>query len=140
VYKKSSPRNAGYRRVSARRSALDMNQIQLMRQETEKISAILHDIFTAENESPVIERNTDNQDTLNLDEIHSAFLCVLTTKGTWQLGELEKIASGKRLLLEGVLNTINEEVYERYGEPLFEDEDPIELNMEIVRQILGKES
>ena len=117
---------------------LDMTQIQQKRRETEEISAILYDIFSEENDAPVVEQNTDNQDSLNLDEIHSAFLCVLTTKETWQRNELEKIASGKRLLLEGVLNTINEEVYETYGEPLFEDEDPIELNMDIVRQILSK--
>ncbi|MBV5328219.1 MAG: hypothetical protein JZU65_11375 [Chlorobium sp.] len=117
---------------------LDMNQIHLKRQETEEISAILRDIFTDENDASVVERITDNPYSLNLDDIHTAFLCVLTTKGVWKRDELEKIASGKKLLLEGVLHTINEEVYEAYGEPLFEGEDPIELNIEIMQQILSK--
>lgn len=117
---------------------LDINQIQLKRQETEEVSALLRDIFTDEDDLPPVVRITDNQGLLNLDEIHSAFLCVLTTKEVWHRDELEKMASGKRLLLEGVLNTINEEVYETYGEPLFEDEDPIELNIEVVQQILSK--
>lgn len=119
--------------------ALDMNQIQMKQIETEKVSLLLRDIFTDENESAsAVASVPDNDGSLNLDDIHSAFLCILTTKEVWRRDELEKLASGKRLLLEGVLHTINEEVYEACGEPLFEGEDPIELNREVVQQVLSK--
>jgi hypothetical protein len=120
--------------------SLDMSQIRLKQRETEEVSALLRDIFTNEDDAPSIAPVSDNDESLKLDDIHAAFLCVLTTKEVWRRDELEKLASGKRLLLEGVLQTINEEVYETYGEPLFEDDDPIELNMNVVRQIMARQT
>jgi tetratricopeptide (TPR) repeat protein len=124
-------------------NGLDLSKIQLMQHETEKVSQLLGNIFADEDNAEDSEESVQSAppsdySILDLDEIHSAFLYVLATKSIWKRDELEKVASGRRLLLAGVLNTINESVCEVYGEPLFDGDDPIELNMEVVQQITAK--
>ena len=119
---------------------LDLDLIRKKLLETEKVSILLSGIFVEEDDSALgtARISISEKNLLKLDETHSAFLCVMLTKRIWRRDELEKLASGAKLLLDGVLHTINEEVYDAYGEPLFEGENAIELNLEIVQQILSE--
>ncbi len=85
-------------------NGLDLSRIQFKQQETEKVSQLLGNIFAdednAEDSAESVQSTPPSEYSilLDLDEIHSAFLYVLATKSIWKRDELEKVASGRRLL------------------------------------------
>jgi uncharacterized tellurite resistance protein B-like protein len=76
---------------------------------------------------------------LGLDAVHSALLQTLLSRTHWARAELEELAEDRALMLDGALEHLNEACFERFDLALFEDGDPLELNPDAVREVLGVE-
>jgi uncharacterized tellurite resistance protein B-like protein len=72
-----------------------------------------------------------------LDEPHSALLLAIAQKSEWGRSELEAIATGLSLMLDGALEVINDIAFDRYDEAVIEGDDPLEVNSTVVQELVG---
>ncbi|MCU7844682.1 MAG: TerB N-terminal domain-containing protein [Candidatus Thiodiazotropha sp. (ex Monitilora ramsayi)] len=121
---------------------LDMDRIAALHAESEKVSAILSDIFmeaAPEPEPEPISEPDDEIETkeslLGLDNAHSDMTWKLLTRTEWSRDELEELAEDHDMLLDGALETINEAAFDTHDMPLAEGDDPIEINPDIIKEL-----
>lgn len=115
----------------------DVNRLTKIRAETESVSAMLASIFTeAESESEQALPASDIQ-LLDLDNEHAALLTKLVTKSEWARHEFEAIVASLSLMPDGALEAINEWAFDRYGEALIEDGNPLVLNLDLLAEELS---
>lgn len=129
---------------------LDMARIDQLRQETAAVTALLSDVFSEEEHidpknavddfdelMPEAEEKQEitNTTLLGLDADHSAFLRLILTRTSWSMEDIESAATDMELMLEGALEQINEAVFDAYDAPLFEGDDPVEINQDIVKEL-----
>jgi tellurite resistance protein len=124
---------------------LDAEKIALLQRDSERVSGILGKIFGQEDDAldDAGRSKGDMTDSgenikcligLTLDD--SALLQILLTRAQWARNELEEIASDRKIFLDGALELINEKSYSLFKKPMFEGEDPILLDAEVVREVL----
>jgi hypothetical protein len=77
------------------------------------------------------------QTLLGLDEAHSQFLIVLANKSQWTRAELEALAAEFSMMLDGALEQINEAAFDFFDEAFIEGDDPIDLNLVLLKDILA---
>jgi tellurite resistance protein len=119
--------------------ALDLDKIRATRQETQRVSALLADIFEEEEASPPAPPPSiaDDADALcGLDGPHSAFLRALARQPAWERSEVERLAADLGVLPDGALELINEAAFEICGGPLTEGEDELELDETVLKEML----
>jgi len=122
---------------------LDAERIAALQEDTARVSALLSKIFAEEAAStpvpppPAPEPEPANEAgaPLGLDEAHSALLRLLLSRPEWTRAELEDAAADLDLMLDGAMEQINEAAFEAFDEPLFEGEDPISVNTELLEKI-----
>ena len=119
---------------------LNMESIKVKLAETAAVTALLNDIFIEdETKLPVTEQVQSDEvvpGIAGLDAEHSAFARVLAEQLSWSRSDLEALAGGEGLLLDGALDSINDAAIEAYGSPLFEGDDPLEVDPTIAKEIL----
>jgi len=124
---------------------LNANKIASLQNDSERVSAILSQIFTQETYEPQLVDelecelpNADNKglSLIGLNAEHSALLQLLLRRTQWTRMELEEIAADRKILLDGMLECINDKSYSLFNKPLFEGEDPMILDPEVVREVL----
>ena len=123
---------------------IDPAKVAALKADSERVSAILGSIF-ADEHAPIappadriqetIEQESNKNTLLGLDSEHSAFLRVLIARTQWSRTELEEISKDHGLLLDGAMEHVNDAAYDKFEKPFFEGEDPIELNLEILKEI-----
>lgn len=116
--------------------ALNLERIAQLQRETEKVSALLAQVFVdepvAEEPVPVDEQGQQADTGIHgLDADQSAFLRVLVSRAQWSREELEDVAGDMELMLDGVLESINDMAFEHFDMPLVEGEEPFEINPEV---------
>lgn len=128
---------------------LDPARIAELQRDTDKVSALLANIFVesdglAEAEVPeMVESDTDvdsntaakSKGILGLDEAHSALARMLLSRPTWSREELLDVAADLDLMLDGALEHINEAAFDEHDMALFEGEDPVTVNAEILEKV-----
>lgn len=121
---------------------LDMSRIAALHAESEKVSAILGEIFVEET-VPVEPEPTPQEieveahdSVMGLDDEHTALVRLLCTRSEWTRDELEEVAQDRGILLDGSLERINEAAFEMHDQPFCEGDDPVEINQEIVKEML----
>lgn len=122
---------------------LDAERIAALQEDTARVSALLSKIFAEEAAStpippspaPEPEPEDEADAPLGLDEDHSALLRLLLSRPEWTRAELEDAAADLDLMLDGAMEQINEAAFEAFDEPLFEGEDPISVNTELLEKI-----
>ncbi|MEW8437593.1 MAG: TerB N-terminal domain-containing protein [Candidatus Thiodiazotropha taylori] len=125
---------------------LDMERIAALHVESQKVSAILSELFLEtvtesepEPEPIPSEDDADEIDTrdnlLGLDAAHSDLTRKLMTRAEWSRDEIEELAVDHDMLLDGALETINEAAFDAHDMPLTEGDDPIEINQEIIEEL-----
>jgi hypothetical protein len=123
---------------------LDMERIAALHAESEKVSAILTAIFSADEVEPEpeptmmahpAEESAMETSLLGLDAAHSDLARQLLTRTEWSREELEELTEDRGMLLDGALETINEAAYDAHDMPLTEGDDPIEINQEIIEEL-----
>lgn len=124
---------------------LDTARIAELQKDTEKVSALLSDIFKEEEsptvaivepeEVPEVEDSAYEPGLLGLDEAHSSLARLLLSRPEWSREELLDVAADLDLMLDGALEQINEAAFDAYDSPLTEGEDPITVNTEILEKL-----
>lgn len=123
--------------------SLDLNKIAQLQRETAEVSALLAEVFSGEHSEPpstvkiVPEEPIENATTLyGLDSEHSAFLRLIVSRNEWSRQELMDVASDMELMLDGALEQINDMAFEQFDMPVSEGDDPIEINVEILEELV----
>lgn len=122
---------------------LDLDKIRRKREETRRVSALLGDIFVEEDDEPEPVPSSpegDGETIGGLDGAHSKLLRHLAARGTWSRAEIERLAGELGLLPDGALETLNEEAFSRCDAPLFEGDDPIEIDPDVLQEMAPDES
>ncbi|MEY2152933.1 TerB N-terminal domain-containing protein [Rhodanobacter sp. 115] len=123
---------------------LDAGRIAALQEDTVRVSALLSKIFAEETDStpapaapapePELVEGEVNAP-LGLDQDHSALLRLLLSRPEWTRAELVDAAADLDLMLDGAMEQINEAAFETFDEPLFEGEDPISVNTQLLEKI-----
>lgn len=118
--------------------ALNMALVEHKMHETRAVSTLLSAIFgePEEPESMVAVMEEPGMSIVGLDGEHSDFLMALSARSSWSRDELEALAEEKRILLNGALDTINDAAYEKCGAPLFDGDDPVEIDPEVLKEMM----
>lgn len=124
---------------------LDAARIAALHEDTARVSALLSRIFTEEGDGtqppeaatpePELELDDKAGTTLGLDQDHSALLRLILSRPEWSRAELEDAAADLDLMLDGAMEQINEAAFETFNEPLFEGDDPISVNTQLLEKI-----
>lgn len=127
---------------------LDHTRIAALQQDSEKVSALLGNIFDDQAEAPQISTEAnetiDTEDSteqsaahkiLGLDEAHSAFARILLSRHSWERAELEDVTSDLQIMLDGGLERVNEAAFDTFDIPLTEGDDPIEINPDFLEKL-----
>ncbi len=125
---------------------LDPARIAALQKDTEKVSALLANIFT-EIEEPAAavaepseaEVEAEAAETpkglMGLDEAHTALARMLLSRPEWSREELLDVAADLDLMLDGALEHINEAAFDTHDMALFEGDDPVTVNAEILEKV-----
>jgi uncharacterized tellurite resistance protein B-like protein len=111
--------------------SLDMSLIESKISESQEVSSLLADIFVEESTAPPVAGIA------GLDAAHSQLLQALGQKPEWQRSELEAIAAGLKLMLDGALEVINDAAFDRCDEAVIEGDDPFEVNSDVLQELLA---
>jgi uncharacterized tellurite resistance protein B-like protein len=129
---------------------LDPARVAALQRDTEKVSALLANIFTeaqeradeAAAESVELEPEAEPTEStgaakglLGLDEAHSALARMMLSRPQWSREELLDVAADLDLMLDGALERINEAAFDAHDMALFEGDDPVTVNAEILEKV-----
>lgn len=143
----NKPTAAAAAKVEATGFKLDSERIAALQKDTEKVSALLANIFTEAEEAvatslaePVdddaeAEPSATSSGLLGLDEAHTALARMMLSRPEWSRDELLDVAADLDLMLDGALEHINEAAFDTHGMALFEGDDPVAVNAEILEKV-----
>jgi len=129
---------------------LDAARIAALQADTEKVSSMLAGIFASADEAAgtsaleTVEADEPEAEPeaaapvaglLGLDEAHTALARMMLSRPEWTRAELLDVAGDLDLMLDGALEHINEAAFDRHDMPLFEGEDPVTVNSEILEKV-----
>jgi tellurite resistance protein len=109
---------------------LDAARIAAIRTDTQRVSAVLGDIFAADAESdtPVPAADTHWK---GLDIRHQRFAEQLIARAHWSDEDFARLARDHELMPSGALETINEWSFDRFEGPLLDEYDGYDVDPEI---------
>lgn len=141
----AEPRPGGVA-IPPQRAGIELDGALVRRKlaETAKVSALLADIFAGDGEDGEAAEAARGESTgeevpscvAGLDAPHSAFFRALGERASWPRAEVEELAERFGLLPDGALDTLNDASLERCDVPLWEGEDPIEVDRTAVEELL----
>ena len=124
---------------------LDAARIAALQHDTDKVSALLSNIFTeepveAQPPAPAVVAVPEPEAHVpdaplglqGLDAAHTAFVHQLLSRPQWTREELLDLASDLDLMLDGALERVNEAAFDAHDDPLTEGDDPITINRDIL--------
>lgn len=128
---------------------LDKQRIAEVVASTREVTQLLTEIFegsieeVAQESHPVAiatetddEQPTSESELDGLDSLHAELVRYLAQRPIWSREEFEQTAGELGLMPAGAVETINDEAFERCGEPLLEGDDPVEVNDEALKELL----
>ena len=145
------PTAAAVAKVEETGFKLDPAKIAALQRDTERVSALLANIFAEVEEAGVSQEESvpdsdveaepegepgrDAAGLLGLDETHSALARVMISRPQWTRDELLDVAADLDLMLDGALEHINEAAFDAHDLPLFEGDDPVTVNADILEKV-----
>ncbi len=117
--------------------ALDPERLARTRADSVRVAAELAEIFAEDEPAPPPPPAAEATAVGGLDPAHARLFHRLVEQDTWSRAEFDALAAETGLLPDGALEVLNEAAYDRAGEPLCEGADPIEINQDIVKDMLG---
>lgn len=140
----ASPQTSSSAQHAVNGFRLDTAKIAALQQDSDRVSALLADIFKEESppaaptttsitETPDVE--VPNPGLFGLDEAHSAFARMLLSRPQWTRDELLDVSTDLDLMLDGALEHINEVSFDTHDIAFTEGDDPIEVNPEILEKL-----
>lgn len=118
---------------------LDPSRIREKVQETAAVAALLGSVF-ADEESVPLERSRPDMSTPADAAARGTtpqveLLALVGAKEKWDRRELEAFAAERGMLLDGALEALNEAALDKCGQSLFEGEDPVEVSLEVWKEL-----
>jgi len=117
----------------------DMDKVAVLRAESEKIAAVLNQVFeepvvSGEPETPAADEHEETMEasSLGLDAEHVSLLRVLLQRPQWAKSEIEQICHDRNLMVDGAIEQINEAFFDRFDCAALEGDDPIDVNYELL--------
>jgi hypothetical protein len=104
------------------------DRLARIRAETESVQAMLADIFVDDEVLSEVPEPAGEGPFAGLDAEHSVLLARLLSRQEWSHEEFEHAASAAGLMPGGAMETINEWAFDRHGDALLDDGDPIVVN------------
>ncbi len=122
-------------------AGLDEDRIRQIRQETERVSSVLADVFVEDQDvappEPVAPTGQDDG-FAGLDNAHAGFLKILIERTEWERPDFEAAARAAGLMPDGSLEVINEWAFEQFDEPLLDDGNVLTVNLALLETMLGR--
>lgn len=143
----TSPQPSIAAQPAAKGFQLDTAKIAALQKDSERVSALLADIFKEESPQPTVIATVPEAAPpldaeaaaatgfFGLDEAHSAFARMLLSRPQWTREELLDVSSDLDLMLDGALEHINEVSFDTHDIPFTEGDDPIDVNPEILEKL-----
>ncbi|MEJ1337379.1 MAG: TerB N-terminal domain-containing protein [Candidatus Sedimenticola sp. (ex Thyasira tokunagai)] len=130
---KSQPKRRGFQ--------INEELLKLREQETHQVKDVLAEIFTEEEEEPVVDTVTNSDvktvsPLAQLDEAHRSLFETLITKETWERDALHALCEPMKLFVDGAMETINEWAYDQVNAPVIEDGEPVFIDIELAKEIV----
>ena len=122
--KKSSPRE------------LDYNKISKIRSETEKVSEVLGDIFSDQQEALAVNNIDLTSNVLGLDSKHEALVRNLIKRSSWTANEFQNLVKQQGLFPDGALELINEWAFDKFDAPLIDDHEGFHIEADVVEKLM----
>jgi uncharacterized tellurite resistance protein B-like protein len=141
----TKPTAAAVAKVEESGFKLDPARIAALQKDTEKVSALLANIFTETEESSAAVAEPTEVDVeaevaeapkglMGLDEAHTALARMILSRPEWSREELLDVAADLDVMLDGALERINEAAFDAHDMALFEGDDPVKVNAEILEK------
>ena len=117
---------------------LDAARIAAIRSDTERVSSVLGDIFSTdeEAENEKMPDATQSSELEGLDQEHATLVKRLIQREHWSEGEVADLASELELMTSGAIETINEWAFENCDDALIEEYEGFELVPETAEAVL----
>jgi tellurite resistance protein len=111
--------------------ALDASRIAAIRSDTERVSSVLGEVFSDNDEAD--EDATEEVPSIlkGLDYKHAALVRELIERERWTEEEFEQLCARHKLLVAGALEAVNEWAFEFYDEALLDDYDGYEIAADV---------
>ena len=118
---------------------LDEERIVKIRKETGDVSKILTAIFEdAEYMEPPLILNglrASEGDSYSLDDSHLYFLKAVKIKSSWTRSDFQELSKKLGVMMSGAIESINDVFLDKFDLPLFEGDDPITINQELLGKL-----
>ena len=116
---------------------LDLDRVSEIMADTARVSAVLRDVFIDDEDKPerVSHEPTHRDESPRLAGLgaeYGDFLQELILRSTWPASEFEALARKYGLMPGGALEAVNEWAYERFEEPLIEEDEEFQINVGLV--------
>jgi len=118
-----------------RSQKLDAARIASIRQDTDRVSAVLADIFTPEGPEDDDEKTVAPTPLAGLDETHTAMVRELITRQNWAEEDFAELAKRHGLMAAGSLETVNEWAFAVYDEALLDEYDGYDVSPDIANAL-----
>lgn len=120
------------------RKGLDRTAIDEKIEETAVVSTLLADIFTEAEEEPgpVPVAASPAEDANGLAAADLTFARELHQRELWSRQEIEELAARLELMVDGSLEAINEAAFELCGAPFSAGDEPVEIDIEVAKEML----
>lgn len=130
--------------------SLDVERIRRIRDETARVSGMLSEIFTDEDVAagiapprpaapePPVSGGTQADSTGlfdGLDAAHARLLDAAAARESLDRADFEALARAEGLLPDGAIETINDWAFDRVGDPLIEEGDPIVVAVHLLSSL-----
>ena len=115
---------------------VDMERVRRIARETQTVAQTLAAIYEDEEEPVTSSQAPFARDIASsgLDARHDGLLALLTERDVWSEEAFELICRSAQLMPAAAAETLNDWAYERFGEPVLEDEGEWRVNRAIVDQ------
>ena len=122
---------------SGSKVVLNAERVNSVMANTASVSSILKDIFRDDEieEEPSGSPEDAEGHFPGLDRKHTSFLRELLTRPHWDEAEFETLTDHFQLMPKGVVETLNEWSFERFGDVLIEEYEGYELNQDVVVEL-----
>jgi len=144
-----NPTAAAVAKVEETGLKLDPAKVAALQQDTERVSALLANIFTEAEDTVTTPTETQQEPDAEselepssssvglpgLDEAHSALARMMLSRPEWSREELLDVAADLDLMLDGALERINEAAFDAHDMPLCEGDEPVVVNAEFLEKV-----
>ena len=123
-----------------REVVLDPHRVTAIMADTARVATVLQDVFEAEGDSaetasPEVPPRQGDSRLAGLDPACARFLRELLRQSAWPASELNSLAGKFGLMPSGALETLNEWAYERFEEPVIEEDEEFVVNPELAAKL-----